>query len=104
MVGMGEEPEEVLSTLADLHGVGVGIVTIGQYLRPSTHHLPVARWWTPAELADLAAAGRAMGIAHVEASPLTRSSYHARAAADALVATDAFVSTDPCRVPAGGSR
>ncbi len=86
IVGMGEEPDEVLSTLADLHGIGVGIVTIGQYLRPTSHHLPVARWWTPAELAELAAAGEAMGIPHVEASPLTRSSYHARSAADAVLA------------------
>jgi lipoic acid synthetase len=101
MVGMGEEPDEVLSTLADLHGVGVGIVTIGQYLRPTTNHLPVARWWAPAELDGLAAAGRAMGIAHVEASPLTRSSYHARAAADALAAS---ASAPPLPVPAGGSR
>ncbi len=85
IVGMGEEREEVLSTLADLHGVGVDIVTIGQYLRPTSHHLPVARWWTPQELAELKAAGEAMGIPVVEASPLTRSSYHARAAAEAAL-------------------
>ncbi len=83
VLGMGERTDEVLATLADLRSVGVGIVTIGQYLRPTTHHLPVARWWTPDELDELAAAGRAMGIAHVEASPLTRSSYHASQAADA---------------------
>ena len=62
----------------------VDIVTIGQYLRPTSHHLPVARWWTPDEFAALKTAGEAMGIAHVEASPLTRSSYHARAAAASL--------------------
>ncbi len=85
MVGMGEERDEVISTLADLHGVGVRIVTIGQYLRPTSHHLPVARWWTPQELVEAKAAGEAMGIPVVEASPLTRSSYHARAAAEAAL-------------------
>ena len=83
VVGMGETFEELVGTLADLRGVGVDIVTIGQYLRPTTHHLPVARWWTPLELTELKAVGEAMGIGHVEASPLTRSSYHARQAADA---------------------
>jgi lipoic acid synthetase len=83
IVGMGETFEEVLSTLADLHGIGVDIVTVGQYLRPTSHHLPVARWWTPDEFTRMAVAGEAMGIPHVEASPLTRSSYHARQAAAA---------------------
>jgi lipoic acid synthetase len=86
IVGMGERTDEVLSTLADLHGVGVDIVTAGQYLRPTSHHLPVARWWSPDEFAELKAAGEAMGIPYVEASPLTRSSYHARSAADSVVA------------------
>lgn len=81
IVGMGEEREEVIATLADLHGVGVDIVTVGQYLRPTSNHLPVARWWEPAEFDEIALAGEAMGIPHVEASPLTRSSYHARSAA-----------------------
>jgi lipoic acid synthetase len=63
--------------------VGVSILTVGQYLRPSAEHLPVDRWWTPAEFDRLAEAGRALGFAHVEASPLTRSSYHARQAAAA---------------------
>ncbi len=83
ILGMGETEVEVLATLADLNAVGVDIVTIGQYLRPTTHHLPVARWWTPDEFDGLKAAGEAMGIAHVEASPLTRSSYHAKHAARA---------------------
>jgi len=83
IVGMGETFDELVGTLADLRGIGVDIVTIGQYLRPTTHHLPVARWWTPEELAELKVIGEAMGIDHVEASPLTRSSYHARQAADA---------------------
>ena len=81
IVGLGETEAEVESTLADLHGVGVDIVTIGQYLRPTSNHLPVARWWTPDEFARLKAIGEAMGLAHVEASPLTRSSYHAKQAA-----------------------
>jgi lipoic acid synthetase len=84
VVGMGETLEEVLSTLADLAGVGVDIVTVGQYLRPSAAHLPVARWWTPGEFDQVRRAGEELGIGHVEASPLTRSSYHARQAAAAL--------------------
>ena len=78
IVGMGERTEEVRSTLADLAGVGVEIVTIGQYLRPTSHHLPVVRWWTPDELDELKAFGEnELGFLHVEASPLTRSSHHA---------------------------
>ena len=83
MVGLGEHEDEVVSTLADLRGVGVSIVTIGQYLRPSRDHLPVSRFWEPEEFERLRAAGAALGVAHVEASPLTRSSYHAREAAAA---------------------
>ncbi len=86
IVGMGETPDEVVATLADLANVGVDIVTIGQYLRPTSHHVPIHRWWTPEEFADLKAVGEAFGIAHVESSPLTRSSYHA---AGAMAATDA---------------
>jgi lipoic acid synthetase len=80
ILGMGETRDEVVGALADLRAVGVGIVTLGQYLRPSAAHLPVARWWTPAEFEELGAVARAMGFAHVEASPLTRSSYHAKRA------------------------
>ncbi|HEX4245969.1 MAG TPA: lipoyl synthase, partial [Acidimicrobiales bacterium] len=83
IVGMGERQDEVLATLADLRSVGVDIVTVGQYVRPSANHLPVARWWSPEEFDALQEAGAAMGFAHVQASPLTRSSYHAREAADA---------------------
>ena len=86
VVGMGETDDEILATLADLAGIGVEIVTIGQYLRPTSHHLPVARWVTPEQFDAYRVAGEAMGIAHVESSPLTRSSYHARQAA---AATDA---------------
>ena len=83
VVGMGETDDEVDGTLADLAGIGVDIVTIGQYLRPTSHHLPVARWVEPEQFDRWAATGRALGLGHVEASPLTRSSYHARQAADA---------------------
>jgi len=86
ILGMGESRSEVVGALADLRAVGVAIVTLGQYLRPSAAYLPVARWWTPAEFDQLAGTARAMGFAHVEASPLTRSSYHAKRA---VVATSA---------------
>jgi lipoic acid synthetase len=82
IVGMGETDEEVEGALADLAGIGVDIVTIGQYLRPTSHHLPVERWVEPATFARWKEVGEALGIAHVEASPLTRSSYHARSAAE----------------------
>ncbi|MDA8303020.1 MAG: lipoyl synthase [Actinomycetota bacterium] len=94
MVGLGEEEAEVLGVLADLHAIGVSIVTIGQYLRPTARHLPVARWWEPAELARLAEAGRGFGIREVVASPFTRSSYHARQAAEVVAGK---AGTDPER-------
>lgn len=81
IVGMGERVDQVHQTLIDLAAIGVDIVTIGQYLRPTTHHLAIQRWWEPAEFADLKAFGEALGIPHVEASPLTRSSHHAGAIA-----------------------
>jgi lipoic acid synthetase len=84
MVGLGETPDEVVGVLADLAGLGVDIVTVGQYLRPTTHHLPVARWVHPDEFTTFKAAGEALGLGHVEASPLTRSSYHAKQAATAV--------------------
>lgn len=83
VLGMGEHESEVLGALADLAAVGVDIVTIGQYLRPTAAHVPVARWWTPKEFDALASAAADMGFAHVQASPLTRSSYHAREASNA---------------------
>ena len=80
MVGLGESADEVEEVLADLAAVGVSIATIGQYLRPTADHLPVARWWEPGEFDDLTERGRRLGLKHVQASPLTRSSYHAREA------------------------
>ncbi len=93
MVGLGETEAEVIGVLADLQAIGVQIVTIGQYLRPSASHLPVARWWSPEDFARIAEAGRALGISHVVASPLTRSSYHARQAAEDAGALSASCGT-----------
>ena len=84
MVGLGETADEVREAMIDLRSVGVSILTIGQYLRPTSTHLPVARWWAPEEFAELRAYGQTLGFAHVEASPLTRSSYHASNGADAV--------------------
>ena len=83
ILGLGEDEHEVRGVLADLAALGTDIVTLGQYLRPTSTHLPVARWWHPDDFERLKAAGEAMGIAHVEASPLTRSSHHAGRAAEA---------------------
>ncbi len=83
IAGMGESKDELISALRDLRGVGVDIVTIGQYLRPTSNHLPIDRWYTPDEFEELRQAGMAMGFAHVESSPLTRSSYHAKQGAQA---------------------
>jgi lipoic acid synthetase len=85
ILGMGEAADEVRSALADLRSVGVDIVTLGQYLRPSAQHLPVARWWTPLEFDAIRADAESMGFAHVESGPLVRSSYHARAGIDHMV-------------------
>jgi lipoic acid synthetase len=84
MVGLGETDGEIVGLLADLADLGVDIVTIGQYLRPTSHHLPIARYAEPAEFARWKQVGEGFGIGHVEASPLTRSSYHAKSAAGAV--------------------
>ncbi|HEY1634960.1 MAG TPA: lipoyl synthase [Acidimicrobiales bacterium] len=89
ILGMGETESEVVGALADMRAVGVDIVTLGQYLRPTADHLPVARWWRPEEFEELRRVGMALGLTHVEASPLTRSSYHARGAAAAATAHSA---------------
>ena len=83
MVGLGESRAELLAALADLRAAGCEILTIGQYLRPSAAHLPVARFYHPDEFADLRARALALGFRHVESGPLVRSSYHAREQADA---------------------
>ena len=78
IVGLGETNDEVVQTMADLAAVGTDIVTIGQYLRPTTHHLPIARWVPPEQFERFQEIGLSLGISHVEASPLTRSSHHAQ--------------------------
>lgn len=77
ILGMGEEWDELLVAMRDLRRSDVNILTLGQYLRPSESHLPIARYYTPTEFAELRDLGLAMGFDHVESSPLTRSSYHA---------------------------
>lgn len=77
MVGLGEEWDEVVQVLHDLRAHDVDIVTIGQYLRPSFRHLPVIRYYTPAEFKRLKEIGLELGFKHVESGPLVRSSYHA---------------------------
>lgn len=78
ILGLGETWDELLATMRDLRSVDVRILTLGQYLRPSARHLPVVRYYRPEEFQELAAAGLALGFAHVEAGPLVRSSYHAK--------------------------
>ena len=78
ILGMGETVEEIRQAMVDLRKAGVDIVTLGQYLRPTEHHAPVARWVTPAEFAEWKRVGEEeLGFAHVESGPLVRSSYHA---------------------------
>jgi lipoic acid synthetase len=77
ILGMGERPDEIPQAMRDIAETGCEILTMGQYLQPSKYHLPVDRWVTPEEFAEHKRAGEAMGIAHVEAGPLVRSSYHA---------------------------
>ncbi len=77
ILGMGERPDEVAGAMRDLVDAGCDILTMGQYLRPTSHHLPVDRWVHPDEFAAHARTGEALGLAHVEAGPLVRSSYHA---------------------------
>jgi len=84
ILGLGEEQDELLATMADLRAADVKILTLGQYLRPSAHHLPVARFYHPDEFAELAVRGREMGFAHVESGPLVRSSYHAKKQTDSM--------------------
>jgi len=86
ILGLGEEREELVATLSDLREVGVSLLTLGQYLRPSPQHLPVARYVTPEEFAELAGIGRGLGFAHVESGPLVRSSYHAKRQTEAAEA------------------
>jgi lipoic acid synthetase len=83
MVGLGEEKDELVQVFRDLRSVGVSILTIGQYLRPSPDHAVMTRYYHPDEFADLKRIALGLGFVHVEAGPLVRSSYHAHEQADA---------------------
>jgi lipoic acid synthetase len=82
MVGLGESFDEVVSLMKDLRKVSCDIMTIGQYLQPYEKRLPVERYVTPEEFAEWRKIGLELGFKHVESSPLTRSSYHARSQAE----------------------
>jgi len=110
ILGMGEEPGEIRQAMADLREAAVDILTLGQYLRPSPMHIPVARWVSPDEFADWKRIGeREHGFRHVEAGPLVRSSYHAKEQAREVEAGGPGTITDvmeadvpaPAEVPTG---
>jgi lipoic acid synthetase len=87
ILGMGEETHEIRQAMADVRKAGVDILTLGQYLRPSAAHIPVARWVGPEEFASWKRLGEGkLGFAHVEAGPLVRSSYHAKEQARTVAA------------------
>jgi len=86
MMGLGEENDEVVQVFKDLREVGVSILTLGQYLRPSNDHAVMTRYYTPDEFRELKQIALGFGFAHVEAGPLVRSSYHAHEQADAAEA------------------
>jgi lipoic acid synthetase len=77
MVGLGEEWNEVLETVRLIREAGTDVLTVGQYLRPSPQHLPLLRYYTPEEFAEIKRFARGLGYGHVESGPLVRSSYHA---------------------------
>jgi len=77
MVGLGESDEEILEVMRDLRAHGVDMLTIGQYLQPSAHHLPVVRYVEPAQFERFGEAARELGFSHAACGPLVRSSYHA---------------------------
>ena len=88
MMGLGEEKDEVVQVFKDLRGVGVSILTLGQYLRPSNDHAIMTRYYTPDEFRELKQIALGMGFAHVESGPLVRSSYHAHEQDDAALAAN----------------
>ncbi len=91
MLGLGETDPEVIEVMGDLRRHAVDILTLGQYLRPSSDHLPIERYYSPEEFARYRRIGGEIGFKHVEAGPLVRSSYHADEAGDAALATRAGV-------------
>ena len=78
MVGLGESTAELLETMQDIRDTNCDLLTVGQYLSPTSRHLPIQRYYTPEEFEELKIAGMEMGFRHVESGPLVRSSYHAR--------------------------
>jgi len=84
IVGMGETREEVLGALADMRAVGIDIITIGQYLRPTSRHRPIHRYVHPDEFTEYKSFGEGRGIPHIESGPLVRSSYHAKESREAV--------------------
>jgi len=84
MVGLGEDRDELVATFSDLRAVGCRILTIGQYLRPSAAHAPMAKYYHPDEFRELKQIALDLGFVHVESGPLVRSSYHAHETADAF--------------------
>jgi lipoic acid synthetase len=86
MVGLGETLDEVVAVLRDLREVDCQILTVGQYLRPSLAHLPMARYYTPEEFREIKRIALDLGFGHVESGPLVRSSYHAHEQTDAFLA------------------
>jgi lipoic acid synthetase len=104
ILGMGESEAELRGAIADLRNVGVDILTLGQYLRPSARHLPVVRWWAPDEFHALGEYARGLGFSHVESGPLVRSSYHARRAAESAERVPHDASPGAQIVPRGTHR
>jgi len=91
MAGLGETSDEMIEVFRDLAARSVDILSIGQYLRPSKDHLPIARFYTPEEFLMLKEQALAMGFRHVESGPLVRSSYHAHEQAESSVAVGPVV-------------
>jgi lipoyl synthase len=89
MVGLGESTEELIEVFRDLGARGVDILTVGQYLRPSKDHLPIARFYEPQEFVDLRNQALRFGFRHVESGPMVRSSYHAHEHAEAAASSKA---------------
>ena len=77
MLGLGETKAEIITTMKDLRAIAVDRLTLGQYMRPSLAHLPVAKYWTPEEFTELGDIAHSLGFSHVRSAPLVRSSYHA---------------------------
>ena len=80
MIGLGENNDQIISTMKDLRKVNVDFLTIGQYLQPSKQHIEISKYYTPGEFNEFKEIGLELGFTHVESGPLVRSSYHAEKA------------------------